>query len=55
MVVEPQPDFGKIRFKGELRPSQIDSSSIVSKQLSKDDKNLLIVAPPGSGKTVLGL
>ena len=55
MVVEPKPDFGKIRFKRRQEPSQVDSSSIVGKQLSKDDKNLLIVAPPGSGKTVLGL
>ena len=55
MVVDAKPDFGKIRFKGKLRPSQVDSSTIVSEQLNKDDKNLLIVAPPGSGKTVLGL
>ena len=54
MVVDAKPDFGKIRFKGKLRPSQVDSSTIVSEQLNKDDKNLLIVAPPGSGKTVLG-
>tara|TARA_B100001113_G_scaffold308507_1_gene270711 strand:+ start:11964 stop:14762 length:2799 start_codon:yes stop_codon:yes gene_type:complete len=55
VVVNTKPNFGKIRFKGELRPSQVDSSSIISKQLNKDEKNLLIVAPPGSGKTVLGL
>ncbi|MGB1495701.1 MAG: DEAD/DEAH box helicase family protein, partial [Candidatus Thalassarchaeaceae archaeon] len=55
MVVDAKPNFGKIRFKGKLRPSQVDSSTIVSEQLNKEDKNLLIVAPPGSGKTVLGL
>ena len=55
MVVDAKPNFGKIRFKGKLRPSQVDSSTIVTEQLNKEDKNLLIVAPPGSGKTVLGL
>ncbi|MBT6684607.1 MAG: DEAD/DEAH box helicase family protein [Euryarchaeota archaeon] len=48
-------DFGKIGFSGKLRPSQIASSNIIQKQLESGEKNLHIVAPPGSGKTVLGL
>ncbi len=48
-------DFGEIGFSGKLRPSQIASSSIIRKQLEAGEKNLHIVAPPGSGKTVLGL
>ena len=48
-------DFGRIGFSGELRPSQIASSGIIRKELDDDSKELLIVAPPGSGKTVLGL
>ncbi len=48
-------DFGKIGFSGALRPSQVASSSIIGRELESDSKELLIVAPPGSGKTVLGL
>ena len=48
-------DFGEIRFSGKLRPSQMASSAIISKELDSDSRELLIVAPPGSGKTVLGL
>ncbi len=48
-------DFGNIGFSGKLRPSQVASSSIIHKQLESGEKELLIVAPPGSGKTVLGL
>ena len=48
-------DFGKIGFAGKLRPSQHAASQIIRKQLSAGEKKLLIVAPPGSGKTVLGL
>ncbi|MEE2630192.1 MAG: DEAD/DEAH box helicase family protein [Candidatus Thermoplasmatota archaeon] len=47
--------FGEIGFSGKLRPSQVASSSIVKMELYKGSKELLIVAPPGSGKTVLGL
>ena len=48
-------DFGKIGFSGTLRPSQVASSSVIMKELESSSKELLIVAPPGSGKTVLGL
>ena len=48
-------DFGNIGFSGKLRPSQVASSGIIRKELENDSKELLIVAPPGSGKTVLGL
>ena len=48
-------DFGKIRFSGTLRPSQSAASDIIKKQLSQGEKQLHIVAPPGSGKTILGL
>ncbi|MEC7706752.1 MAG: DEAD/DEAH box helicase family protein, partial [Candidatus Thermoplasmatota archaeon] len=48
-------DFGEIRFSGKLRPSQMASSSIIRKELESESRELLIVAPPGSGKTVLGL
>ena len=49
------PDFGNIGFSGKLRPSQVASSQIIENQLSAGEKKLLVVAPPGSGKTVLGL
>ena len=48
-------NFGNIEFSGKLRPSQVASSGIIRKELENDSKELLIVAPPGSGKTVLGL
>jgi hypothetical protein len=49
------PDFGKIRFSGTLRPAQVAASSVIIPQLESGKKRLHIVAPPGSGKTVLGL
>lgn len=48
-------DFGEISFSGKLRPSQLASSEVIKNELEKNSKELLIVAPPGSGKTVLGL
>jgi len=48
-------EFGAIGFSGKLRPSQTASSDIIRKQLEAGEKKLHIVAPPGSGKTVLGL
>ena len=48
-------NFGEIGFSGKLRPSQIASSEIIREQLEAGEKNLHVVAPPGSGKTVLGL
>ncbi len=44
-----------MRFKGELRPSQRDAVEIARTQLDAGRRRLHIVAPPGSGKTVLGL
>ena len=49
------PDFGAIGFSGKLRPSQIAAVSVIEPQLDVQGKHLHIVAPPGSGKTVLGL
>jgi len=49
------PEFGSIRFNGKLRPSQIAAASIIEPELDQQGKHLHIVAPPGSGKTVLGL
>ena len=48
-------EFGDIGFSGKLRPSQIAASDIIKKQLAAGEKQLHIVAPPGSGKTILGL
>ena len=48
-------EFGDVGFSGKLRPSQVSSSEIIREQLMAGEKNLHIVAPPGSGKTVLGL
>ena len=49
------PPFGNIRFSGSLRPSQSAATSIILPQLERGEKRLHIVAPPGSGKTILGL
>ena len=47
--------FPAIRFRGELRPSQQDVVAIARRKLAEGKRRLHIVAPPGSGKTVLGL
>ena len=55
MRTENLPKFGAIKFNGKLRPSQIAAASIIEPELDQQGKHLHIVAPPGSGKTVLGL
>ena len=47
--------FPNLKFRGQLRPSQQDVAEIARKKLEAGHKRLHIVAPPGSGKTVLGL
>lgn len=47
--------FPRVSFTGKLRPSQADVVKIARQQLSAGKRQLHIVAPPGSGKTVLGL
>ena len=47
--------FPKIEFAGRLRPSQQEVFEIAKTQLSQGQRRLHVVAPPGSGKTVLGL
>ena len=49
------PDFSGIGFSGQLRPSQLAAVSVIEPELAASGKKLHIVAPPGSGKTVLGL
>ena len=44
-----------VQFSGTLRPSQTAASSVIEQQLNSGQKELYIVAPPGSGKTILGL
>ncbi len=47
--------FPSLRFKGSLRPSQSEVIKIAEERFSRGERSLYIVAPPGSGKTVLGL
>lgn len=47
--------FPQIYFDGDLRPSQRDVAKIAREQLERGERRLHIVAPPGSGKTVVGL
>ena len=47
--------FPNIKFTGQLRPSQSEVVSIAKQQLDAGSRRLHVVAPPGSGKTVLGL
>ena len=47
--------FPNINFSGRLRPSQSEVVSIAQSQLNSGSRRLHVVAPPGSGKTVLGL
>jgi len=48
-------DFPNVNFDGTLRPSQVEVMKIAEQQLDRGERRLHIVAPPGSGKTVLGL
>ncbi len=47
--------FPDIRFTGTLRPAQDAAAKVMRAQLKRGERRLHIVAPPGSGKTVLGL
>ncbi|PQO31746.1 DEAD/DEAH box helicase [Blastopirellula marina] len=51
----PDSSFPSIRFRGQLRPSQLQVRDVAEKQLAQGERQLHIVAPPGSGKTVVGL
>lgn len=48
-------NFPPIRFAGQLRPSQSTVAEIARRKLVEGERKLHVVAPPGSGKTVLGL
>ena len=50
-----QPKFPSIRFQGQLRPSQSEVVEIARRQLADGQTRIHVVAPPGSGKTVVGL
>ncbi len=47
--------FPDVRFQGQLRPSQTEVAAIAREKLAAGKRRLHIVAPPGAGKTVLGL
>lgn len=51
-MTEPFPN---LFFKGQLRPSQESIVQIAREQLASGERKLHVVAPPGTGKTVLGL
>ncbi len=51
----PSDSFPTITFRGQLRPSQVQVRDVARQQLSQGERQLHIVAPPGSGKTVVGL
>ena len=53
--MNPGDVFSTIRFNGTLRPSQQAAVDVIIPQLENGEKKLHIVAPPGSGKTILGL
>jgi len=51
----PSDPFPTIKFRGQLRPSQVQVRDVAQQQLAQGERQLHIVAPPGSGKTVVGL
>ena len=55
MAVSSNDSPFPVRFRGRLRPSQKDAVEIARSQLRRGRRRIHIVAPPGSGKTVLGL
>lgn len=58
---DPSPSYasplmlGTFSFNGTLRPAQQRAMEAIQSQLDAGNRRLHIVAPPGSGKTVLGL
>ena len=54
-LIQVKTEFPPIYFDGTLRPSQRDVAKIAREQLEGGERRLHIVAPPGSGKTVVGL
>lgn len=44
-----------VRFAGSLRPTQREAVAVAEKQLADGQRRIHVVAPPGSGKTMLGL
>jgi len=54
-VHQDPSQYPDIRFKGTLRPSQAEVVEIAEAKLAAGHRRMHIVAPPGSGKTVLGL
>ena len=48
-------EFPPLKFGGTLRPSQREAIAIAQRKLAEGHRRLHIVAPPGSGKTILGL
>ena len=54
-AITKETSFPPLTFRGTLRPSQADVVAIANKKLAEGARRLHIVAPPGSGKTVLGL
>ncbi|MHC4356156.1 MAG: DEAD/DEAH box helicase, partial [Planctomycetota bacterium] len=55
MPASPSEFHFPVRFAGNLRPTQQAAVEVAEKQLADRQRRIHIVAPPGSGKTVLGL
>ncbi|MBM3875679.1 MAG: DEAD/DEAH box helicase [Verrucomicrobia bacterium] len=53
--ISPVAAFPAVRFKRTLRPSQQEVVAIARRHFAEGRRHLYIVAPPGSGKTVIGL
>ena len=53
--IKTAPHFPLLDFRGQLRPSQVEVVEIARRKLAAGAKRMHIVAPPGSGKTILGL
>lgn len=51
----PAIPFPRVKFRGKLRPAQKDAVRVIHKQIKRGERRRHIVAPPGAGKTVLGL
>ena len=55
MWTSPSESGFPVRFAGNLRPTQREAVAVAGKQLADGQRRIHVVAPPGSGKTVLGL
>ncbi len=55
LISQPHPLLTGLKFKHGLRKYQTEILELVQEKLSRGQKDVHVVAPPGAGKTIIGL